>query len=173
MLLGTLTNPVHPEFVEGCSNREISVGICPSTGSGRTAFEAAWQRIAEHFDTPFTTEHSIDQLKQTILQLAVMGKLVPQNPNDEPASVLLEKIAEEKARLVKRQRKQTKIKNEEKPHSLPVGWEWCRVRDICNFLNGYAFKSEWFTQTGIKLLRNINILHGQTRWIDIVLHRRK
>lgn len=60
-----------------------------------------WARISEHFDTLFTTEVSIDALKQTILQLAVMGKLVPQDPNDEPASELLKRIAQEKAQLVK------------------------------------------------------------------------
>ncbi len=60
-----------------------------------------WTRISEHFDTLFTTEASVDALKQTILQLAVMGKLVPQDPNDEPASELLKRIAQEKAQLVK------------------------------------------------------------------------
>nr|WP_317623688.1 hypothetical protein [Photobacterium leiognathi] len=60
-----------------------------------------WAYINDHFDTLFTTEESIEQLKQTILQLAVMGKLVPQDPNDEPASVLLERISEEKAQLIK------------------------------------------------------------------------
>lgn len=60
-----------------------------------------WARISKHFDTLFTTEASIDALKQTILQLAVMGKLVPQDPNDEPASELLKRIAQEKAQLVK------------------------------------------------------------------------
>jgi len=54
-------------------------------------FSANWQRIAAHFDTLFTTEASIDALKQALLQLAVMGKLVPQNPNDEPASELLKR----------------------------------------------------------------------------------
>lgn len=63
-------------------------------------FSANWQRIAAHFDTLFTTEASIDALKQTLLQLAVMGKLVPQDPNDEPASELLKRIQAEKARLV-------------------------------------------------------------------------
>ena len=95
----------------------------------------AWQRIANHFDTLFTTEQSIDQLKQTILQLAVMGKLVPQDPNDEPASVLLEKIAKEKARLIKENKiKKPKtlpeISEDEKPFELPNGWEWTKLGSI-------------------------------------------
>ena len=89
-----------------------------------------WIRISEHFDSLLTTEQSIEALKQTILQLAVMGKLVPQNPNDEPASVLLEKIAAEKAQLVKEKIiKKSKplplIKDNEKPFELPNGWKWC------------------------------------------------
>lgn len=60
-----------------------------------------WARISQHFETLFTTEASIDALKQTILQLAVKGKLVPQDPNDEPASELLKRIEQEKAQLVK------------------------------------------------------------------------
>ena len=63
-------------------------------------FNANWQRIAAHFDTLFSTEASIDALKQTLLQLAVMGKLVPQDPNDEPASKLLKRIQAEKAKLM-------------------------------------------------------------------------
>src|SRR4029077_5773340 len=59
----------------------------------------AWTRIASNFDIVFTTEHSIDQLKQAILQLAVMGQLVLQDPGDEPASVLLKRMVEKKARL--------------------------------------------------------------------------
>ena len=87
------------------------------------------------FDTLFTTEEAIDQLKQTILQLAVMGKLVPQNPNDEPASLLLEKIAAEKEQLIKdkkikKQKPLPLISDEEKPFELPVGWEWARIDDL-------------------------------------------
>ncbi|WP_270493022.1 restriction endonuclease subunit S [Citrobacter gillenii] len=94
-----------------------------------------WARISEHFDTLFTTEVSIDALKQTILQLAVMGKLVPQDPNDEPASELLKRIAQEKAQLVKdgkmkKQKPLPPISDEEKPFELPDGWEWCQVNDI-------------------------------------------
>ena len=94
-----------------------------------------WARISEHFDTLFTTEASVDALKQTILQLAVMGKLVPQDPNDEPASELLKRIAQEKAQLVKegkikKQKSLPPISDEEKPFELPEGWEWSYLSDI-------------------------------------------
>ena len=101
----------------------------------QNSFDPAWERIAQHFDVLFTTEHSIDQLKQTILQLAVMGKLVPQDPNDEPASVLLEKIAAEKEQLIndkviKKQKPLPPIGEDEKPFELPKGWEWCRLGQL-------------------------------------------
>ncbi|CAK4068603.1 restriction endonuclease subunit S [Vibrio sp. 16] len=111
-----------------------------------------WERISEHFDTLFTTEESIDQLKQTILQLAVMGKLVSQDPNDEPASELLKRIAEEKAQLVKekkikKQKALPPISEDEKPFELPSGWEWCRVDDVVALKHGYAFKSSYFLES--------------------------
>lgn len=99
-------------------------------------FQQNWQRLSEHFDTLFTTTASIDTLKQTILQLAVMGKLVPQNPNDEPAAKLLERIAAEKAQLIKdkkikKQKPLPEITDEEKPFELPEGWEWVKCQNIC------------------------------------------
>ncbi|KFF49991.1 hypothetical protein GY26_04800 [Gammaproteobacteria bacterium MFB021] len=132
-----------------------------------------WTRVAEHFDTLFNTEASIEKLKQTILQLAVMGRLVPQNPNDEPASMLLDKIAEEKDRLVKegqikKPKKLPKITEEERPFDAPPSWAFTRVAELYELQNGYAFKSEWFSQSGIKLLRNINISHGETDWSECV-----
>lgn len=97
-------------------------------------FDQTWLLIAQNFDVLFTTEHSVDTLKQTILQLAVMGKLVPQNPNDEPASDLLKKIAAEKAQLIADKKiKKTKplpeITEAEKPFDLPSGWKWIRLID--------------------------------------------
>ncbi|WP_302139755.1 restriction endonuclease subunit S [Halomonas alkalicola] len=102
-----------------------------------------WARIAEHFDTLFTTEASIDKLKQAILQLAVMGRLVEQDPNDEPASVLLERIAEEKARLVKegkirKQKPLPEIAHDEYPFEIPSGWAMSRMDDITNIISGIA-----------------------------------
>lgn len=98
-------------------------------------FEQNWARIAEHFDLLFTTEHSIEQLKQTILQLAVMGKLVPQDPSDEPASKLLEIIAQEKEQLItdkviKKQKPKPEITAEETPFDIPASWQWCRLPDV-------------------------------------------
>ncbi|WP_408603993.1 restriction endonuclease subunit S [Salmonella enterica] len=112
-----------------------------------------WARISEHFDTLFTTEPSIEALKQTILQLAVMGKLVPQDPNDEPASELLKRIAQEKAQLVKdgkikKQKPLPPISDKEKPFEVPEGWEWCKFGLISEFINGdrgsnYPNKNEY------------------------------
>lgn len=112
-----------------------------------------WARLSENFDSLFTTEQSIEAFKQTALQLAVMGKLVPQNPDDEPASVLLEKIAEEKDKLVKEKKiKRAKplplIDDDEKPFELPRGWEWCRVAEISNLKGGFAYKSSKFSDSG-------------------------
>lgn len=92
-------------------------------------FQDNWQRIVANFDVLFTTEYSIEQLKQTVLQLAVMGKLVKQDPSDEPASELLKKIADEKAKLIKEGKiKKSKplpeIGEDEKPFELPIGWEY-------------------------------------------------
>ena len=82
------------------------------------------------------------KLRQKILDLAIRGKLVPQDPNDEPASVLLERIKAEKERLIK----EGKIKKSKKsaktsdtphyPYLLPEGWEWCKLEDIVSFGGG-------------------------------------
>jgi type I restriction enzyme S subunit len=77
----------------------------------------------------------IIKLRQSILQEAVEGKLVPQDPNDEPASVLLEKIKEEKERLIKegkikKEKPLPPITEDEIPYELPKGWEWVRLGEI-------------------------------------------
>ncbi|EII5632436.1 restriction endonuclease subunit S [Vibrio cholerae] len=121
-----------------------------------------WTRISEHFDTLFTTEESIDQLKQTILQLAVMGKLVPQDPNDEPAAKLLKRIAEEKAQLVKekkikKQKALPPISEDEKPFELPNGWVWERLGNYSYVFAGNAFKSGDFNnEAGTKVIKITN-----------------
>jgi type I restriction enzyme S subunit len=94
-----------------------------------------WQRVAQHFDLLLDRPEAIDVLEQTLLQLAVRGMLVPQDPTDEPASALLQKIRAEKDRLIatgqiKRDKPLPPITDEEKPFELPVGWEWVRVGSV-------------------------------------------
>lgn len=122
-----------------------------TTTSDQNNFTAAWNRIEQHFDTLFTTENSIDQLKQAILQLAVMGKLVPQDPNDEPASKLLERIAIEKEQLIKegkirKQKPLPPISEDEKPLELPEGWELTRFGELINLVSGQHLKPDEYSE---------------------------
>jgi len=128
-----------------------------------------WHRIATHFDLLLDRPEAVDALEQTILQLAVRGLLVPQDPQDEPASELLKKIRAEKDKLIaegkiKRDKPLPPIAEDEQPFALPMGWAWQHVSDVVEMLNGYAFKSEWFKQTGVRLLRNLNVSHGYVDW---------
>ncbi|MBI5329384.1 MAG: restriction endonuclease subunit S [Betaproteobacteria bacterium] len=103
-------------------------------------FSAAWARIASHFDTLFTTEASIGQLKQTLLQLAVMGKLVPQDPNDEPVAILLERVSEIKAGLAKegkiQNQKGLSIKEQQSTsNQLPSNWRLVCLGDLVSVMD--------------------------------------
>ena len=103
-------------------------------------------------------------LRQKILDLAIHGKLVPQDPNDEPASVLLERIKAEKERLIK----EGKIKRPKRskaacdkphyPYQLPKGWVWTTLGEICHFENGFAFNSNDYKGNGTPLIRISNIV---------------
>ena len=133
------------------------------------------------------------QLKNSILQMAVQGKLVPQDPNDEPASVLLERIRAEKQELIK----QGKIKKEknpsyifkgpdnnpyekigdnepvciadEVPFEIPESWEWCRVGDLFSNMSGLAYKKDALeikTDKMARVLRGGNIGEEQFYFKD-------
>jgi type I restriction enzyme S subunit len=98
-------------------------------------FTKNWQRIGDNFDILYSAPENIGKLRQAILQLAVMGKLVPQDANDEPAAVLLERIKKEKERLIKegkikKEKSLPEIKDNDIPFELPQGWEWVRFCDI-------------------------------------------
>lgn len=96
---------------------------------------SAWNFIQQHFGELYTVKQNVAELRKAILQLAVMGRLVEQDPSDPPASELLKEIEAEKQRLVKAGKiKKPKplppIKPEEVPYQLPQGWEWVRLGDI-------------------------------------------
>ncbi len=125
-----------------------------------------WARLAEHFDTLITTHYAVEQLKQTILQLAVMGKLVPQDPNDEPASELLKRIAAEKEQLVKdkkikKQKPLSEITDEEKPFDVPEGWEWSRVWDVASLItSGSRDWAKYYSESGAIFVTMGNLSRG-------------
>lgn len=102
-------------------------------------FAQHWQRICDNFDLLYDVPETVSELRKAILQFAVMGKLVAQDPNDEPAVVLLEKIKAEKEKLVKegvirKGKPLTSIKEEETPYKLPKEWQWVRLDDLVSLL---------------------------------------
>ncbi|WP_314298870.1 restriction endonuclease subunit S, partial [Capnocytophaga gingivalis] len=101
------------------------------------------------------------QIRQKILDLAIRGELVPQDPTDEPASVLLERIRAEKEQLIKDKKlKRDKKDNEpidEVPFELPEGWEWCRLGEIAYIAAGSTPESSSFVNKGIPYLKVYNL----------------
>ena len=112
------------------------------------AFADNWSRIAEHFDLLFDTPESIDKLKQTILQLAVQGKLVLQAPQEEAASEILKRIEMERTMLInegkiKNEKPSQPISDDEVPFSLPKQWEWVRLNNLLPvFQNGASSRGD-------------------------------
>ena len=132
------------------------------------------------------------QLKNSILQWAIQGKLVPQDPNDEPASVLLDKIRQEKERLIKEKKikrdknasiiyrgednsyyekmhvtGEVKCIDEEVPFEIPQGWEWCRLRDVI-YPPKYGTSSKSLSNGNVPVLRMGNIQDGEVVYDKLV-----
>jgi type I restriction enzyme S subunit len=109
--------------------------------------------LERHFDTAFTAPDGVKKLRELILTLAMQGKLVPQDPKDDPASELLKQIEAEKERLIregkiKKSKPVPAIKPEEVPYDLPDSWEWVRIRNICH---------EWGQKTPDSLFTYIDV----------------
>lgn len=132
----------------------------------------AWQRLQTHLPKLFTQPEHIKGLRDAILQLAVQGKLVPQDANDEPAAVLLEKIKAEKERLVqagkiKRQKPLPAITEAEKPFALPQGWECIHFADFAQEVSTGPFgsmihKSDYI-ENGIPLINPSHMMNDQIK----------
>ena len=122
-------------------------GISAHQGARMTA---AWM---ENLELLAEAPDGIKKLRELILELAVRGKLVPQDPSDEPASELLKRIAAEKARLVKegkikKQKPLAEIGEEEKPFELPAGWEWGRLGSLTTKITDGTHHSPTNTPNG-------------------------
>ena len=113
------------------------------------------------------------QLKNAILQEAITGRLVPQDPNDEPASVLLDKIRKEKAKLVKEGKLKKKdleekpISKEEIPFEIPESWEWVRLSELLKVVSDGTHKTPNYVKSGIPFLSVQNISSGNLSLVKI------
>lgn len=130
-------------------------------------FTESWARLQEHFDVLFTTPASIDKLKQTLLQLAVMGKLVPQDPNDEPASELFKRVqtAKNEQTVNGGTRKQKELgfdALQSPPFDIPEGWEWRYMDDLFFITGGVTLGRKLANQKLISkpYLRVANVQRG-------------
>jgi type I restriction enzyme S subunit len=117
-----------------------------------------------------TLDFDARALRERILDLAMRGKLVPQDPNDEPASVLLEKIKTEKAELIKEKKiKKTKalpaITDDDKPFDIPDSWEWVRLGDVTDVVMGQAPKGSNVNDQG----EGIEFHQGKTEFTETVI----
>ena len=119
--------------------------------------------ILENFDTIFKNKTSLETLDKVILDLAIKGKLVEQNQDDEPASELIKRIKAEKQRLIdekviKKEKPLPPIEDEEIPFDIPNNWEWVRLGNIIQVINGYAYKSnEYVKESKYQLIRLGNV----------------
>lgn len=110
----------------------------------------------------------LDSLNQAILQEAVQGKLVPQGPNDEPASELLQRIKAEKEKSGKKEKPLPPIKPEEIPFDIPSTWVWCRLGEICSKIgSGSTPKGSNYSNSGFPFFRSQNIHNDGLVYDDI------
>lgn len=120
----------------------------------------------ETLSTELTNQLSlVKQLRQSFLREAMQGKLVAQNPNDEPASVLLEKIKSEKNKwirdkVIKRPKPIPPILDYEIPFDIPPSWTWCRLGEFAYITSGSTPNGSAFVSQGIPFLKMYN-LRGQ------------
>ena len=107
--------------------------------------QQGWNFLQQHFSSFFTEKKNIKSLRETVLQLAIQGKLTEvwraNNPNTEPASELLKRIEAEKQKLIsdkkiKKEKSLPSIEEDETPYELPEGWVWCRMQEIGLFERG-------------------------------------
>ena len=141
--------------------------------SAQKAGGSAWEFIQQHFGELYTVKENVAELRKAILQLAVMGHLVPQDPNDPPASELLKEIEKEKASRegakTRRKEKLPPIKPEEVPYELPQGWEWVRLGEAASLITKGATPTTYgfaFEPSGIPFVKVENVKDGSIQFTE-------
>ena len=142
---------------------ETLLGALTRTASTE-ALDESWTRLASHFDTLFTTEHSIDELKETILQFGIKGLLVTQEPNDEDVRALLASSDRRRREVAESDRRAgvdpQPILSAEDRWEVPETWAWRGLADLVLFVD-YRGKTPAKQSSGIRLLTAKNVRKGQ------------
>lgn len=129
--------------------------------------QTSWEKISQHFDTVFCTEDSIAQLKGAVLQMAIMGKLVKQDFNDEPAIELLKSI--------KRDKNTNYTSENQGRYPIPENWLWCKLEEIIELRSGNSINKDLEKDSGeIPYLKvgdmnqsgNESIITTSSRFVD-------
>lgn len=126
-------------------------------------FSRYWEHITEHFDALISTPKAVKELRQAILQLAVQGKLVPQDADDEATEELVKRVQAEKEQLIKdgkikKGKPLTKIMEDEIPYELPDGWQWVRLGTIAEIItSGSRDWAKYYSSQGAKFIRMGNL----------------
>lgn len=142
------------------------------TAKDRSDFQTSWHFITQHFGELYSVKENVAELRKAILQLAVMGKLVPQDPSDRPASELLKEIEKEKQKLIKEGKiKASKplpeIKPDEVSYDLPKSWEWVRLNDLSTKIHyGYSASANHDLHD-VRLLRITDIQDNKVNWESV------
>ena len=111
----------------------------------------------------------IQKTKSKILNLAIQGKLVPQDPNDEPASVLLERIKSEYPNSKKKAQKTSDNSHYENlPFEIPENWAWCRLKDICSIITDGTHQTPTYSDKGYIFLSSKNVTSGKIDWENVM-----
>ena len=131
------------------------------------------ETFCEHFATFADAPNGVQKLRAMILQLAVQGKLVPQDPNDEPASKLLGRISADQKRREAEESARTQkalppISADEILYELPDGWAWGRLGNIGDTNIGLTYSPQDVGETGVPVLRSSNIQNGRIDLTDLV-----
>ncbi|MGL6168288.1 MAG: restriction endonuclease subunit S, partial [Fusobacteriaceae bacterium] len=105
------------------------------------------EKLFGNFEKVIKTKEDVKDIRNLVLSLAVRGKLVPQIEDEEPASELLQKIKEEKERLIsekviKKEKPLLPITEDEKPYNIPNSWEWVRLGDVIQIVNGVTYNKK-------------------------------
>ena len=123
--------------------------------------KATRELLEQHFDTAFAAPDGVKKLRELILTLAMQGKLVAQDPNDQPSSELLNKLEKERGS----RRRESANGNAGKakslppinplavPYLLPQGWEWVMLGMVSDINGGFAFKSSKYSNNGVRVVR--------------------